>query len=87
MVYHVQAMKTAGVVIVSPIMAGIFIPRSVRVYSSEGGTGTSLNSRSMFGVLYHVACSLTRPTQQSTWYNTPNMDLLFSEVPVPPSLL
>jgi hypothetical protein len=62
-------------VIVSPVVAGVLALRQVRVYSSAGSdTTTSLSSKSVFNVLYHVACSLTRPSQSGipiTLYKPP----------------
>ena len=74
--FHVQAVQKAAAVIVSAVVTGSL--KYVRVYSVTPRYMTTLSAKdkSVFGVLYHVACSLTRPSNEpgATVY-IPNADV------------
>ena len=73
---HVQSLREASCVVVSPLVGGEFSPRYVRVYTSAGATEgrAQLHDKMAFGVLYHLAVSLSRQSSDKTLY-VPDFDI------------
>lgn len=74
-VFHLQALRAAGSVVVSSVVPGVL--KSVRVYRLSGQTGyqttVSATDRSMFSFLFQVAASILDPSRpsQSALYAPP----------------
>ena len=77
-VIHVQAIRNAAAVVVSPVVAGVNVVRAARIYSYGTGSMLSLASKSIFGAFYHIVSSLTRkpPAPGTTIMYAPTVDTI-----------